>query len=404
MFDARRGVARRRLFLGQTLLAGLTILAVACAPAQPTSTSGGAPAAQPAATKPAEAAKPAADAKPAAAAPTTAPAAKPDAKPAAAKPAGPLAEASSLSLDALYEKAKAEGGAVTFYGGGSVIPVVGPIFEKRFPGLKIEHVDATSDKLVARAVSESKGGKVLGDVWLSPQDTVVQMRDQGLLADFSAPEAAAYPDNLKGTYWYASDTQFYITSWNTNLIKKEDEPKNYEDLANPKYKGKLAGEPRDALILMAFAKYKYKDDAKAIDLWKKIAANDVKFYNGHPQLSDLVASGEVPICAMCNSHHQPPLIAKGAPVNFFLTEGAGIAAALSVFKDAPHPYAAALMVRWVLTDEGQQAFAEAGRIPANPKIETKAKMRPDTAYMLAPEDFKDLPKYDQQWKEMFQLR
>src|SRR5438445_342905 len=74
---------------------------------------------------------------------TAAPAAKPTAetKPAASK-SGLVGEGESLSLDALYEKAKAEGGAIAFYGGGNVIPVLGPIFEARFPGLKIEHIDA----------------------------------------------------------------------------------------------------------------------------------------------------------------------------------------------------------------------------------------------------------------------
>ena len=37
------------------------------------------------------------------------------------------------------------------------------MFEKAYPGIKVENVDATADTLVARAISESRGGKTLGD-------------------------------------------------------------------------------------------------------------------------------------------------------------------------------------------------------------------------------------------------
>jgi ABC-type Fe3+ transport system substrate-binding protein len=415
MLDLRSRAAHRRWLPGQALLAGLTILVVACAPAQPAAPT--AAPAKPAESKPAApapaapAAAPAAS--PAAAAPAASSAAAPAASPAAAAPAAapakpvagaPPADAATLSLNDLHAKAKAEGGAVTFYGGGNLIPSLGPIFEQRFPGMKIEHVDATSDKMVARAISEARGGKVLGDVWLSPQDTVLQMREQNLLVDFNPPEAAAYPGNLKGTYWFPSDLQFLVASWNTNLIKKEDEPKTFEDFVDPKWKDKLASEPRDAFFLMGLARYKYKDDQKAIDLMKKIAANNVKFYNSHNQLKDLVASGEIPVCMTCNSHHQPPLIKKGSPVNFFLSEGVGIVAALAVFKDAPHPYGASLMLRWMLSEEGQKALLPSGRIPAHPNVQQPDKVIPEKPYLLSTDDFKDLAKYDQQWKEIFQLR
>ena len=38
-----------------------------------------------------------------------------------------------------------------------------PVFEKRFPGMKVNHVDATADKLAARAITEARGGRVISD-------------------------------------------------------------------------------------------------------------------------------------------------------------------------------------------------------------------------------------------------
>src|SRR3990172_675957 len=58
---------------------------------------------------------------------------------------------SADSLDELQKKALKEGGTLNFYGTLAQINAerILPVFEKKFPGIKINHVDATSDKLVA---------------------------------------------------------------------------------------------------------------------------------------------------------------------------------------------------------------------------------------------------------------
>ncbi len=73
-----------------------------------------------------------------------------------------------------------------------------PVFEKRFPGIKINHVDATSDKLSARAITEARGGKTLADVVEFGLEDINKIHEQGLILDKAPPEAAAYPANLKG--------------------------------------------------------------------------------------------------------------------------------------------------------------------------------------------------------------
>ena len=122
-----------------------------------------------------------------------------------------------------------------------------PVFEKRYPGVKLNHVDITSDSLVARATAEARGGKTLGDIFQAPLETAIQMNDQKLLLEVTLPEYSAYPAIMKGPYWVASNLQFIVVAWNTNLLKKADEPKWIDDLADAKYKGSLVAEPRDRI-------------------------------------------------------------------------------------------------------------------------------------------------------------
>jgi iron(III) transport system substrate-binding protein len=321
-------------------------------------------------------------------------------------PAAFAASAPAESIDSLYEKAKKEG-KLTIYAALSSrsMEVILPAFMKRFPGVTLDHIDATADQLLARIVSEVRGGRLFGDVFGGALPYMAQASDQKLLASLTVPEAAAYPAQMKSDFWVATDTQFYIIGWNTNLVKKGEEPKSFEDLANSKWKDSLMGEPRDFQILIGLAKRKYNNDEKAIDLMKKIAANQVEFHKGHSQLVEFLVAGQRPVCFTCYAHHFPPRVKKGAPIQPLLTEGVGeVGGAVSILRNAPHPSAALLWARWAISEEGQRVYAQAGETPAHPNVEPLEKIRPAAAYMLTIDDIKEFPRYEKLWKEIFQIR
>jgi iron(III) transport system substrate-binding protein len=314
--------------------------------------------------------------------------------------------ANSQTIDEVYKLALKEGGTVNFYGTLAQINAVKilPVFEKRFPGIKINHIDATADKLAARAITEARGGRTIADVFQGSLENVVQVHDQGLILDKLPPEAAAYPPNLKGTYWVTTNLIFFIGAWNTNLVKKEDEPKSFEDFADSKWKGKLIAEPRDIEVLIGLATQKYKSDEQAIALLRKIAANEVEFHKGHSELAEFLVAGHGAACFTCYSHHFPSRVQKGAPVNYFLTEGAGAIGATAVFKNAPHPNSAWLFARWLASEEGQKTYAIGGRTPAHPKVEPVEKTRPAKIYPVGAAELKEWSRYEKIWKEIFKLR
>ena len=317
------------------------------------------------------------------------------------------AAAPAESLESLHEKAKSEGGKLTLYMplSNRAMEVIPPAFMKRFPGVTVNHIDATPDELLARASAEARGGRVVGDVLGGSLPYMGQAVDQKLITPLALPEAAAFPANMKSEYWVATDTQFYIAGWNTNLVKKGDEPRSFEELGNPKWKDLMMGEARDYQMLIAFAKRKYNSDERAIDLFKRIAANQVEFHKGHSQLIEFLVAGQRAVCITCYSHHFPPRVKKGAPIQPLMTEGVGeIGGAVSLLRGAPHPNAGLLWARWAISEEGQRVWAEGGETPAHPHVEPLEKVRPATFYMLTIDDVKEFPKYEKIWKEIFQVR
>jgi iron(III) transport system substrate-binding protein len=314
--------------------------------------------------------------------------------------------AAGQSLDEIHKQALKEGGTLNFYGTLAQINAakILPVFEKRFPGIKVNHVDATADKLAARAITEARGGRVLADIFQMSLENILQVYEQKLVVEKLPPEAEAYPANLKGSFWLAADLVIITAAWNTNLVKKGDEPKQFDDFADPKWKGKIIAEPRDLEVLLGLARHKFKNDEKAVDLLKKIAANNVEFHKGHSELAEFLVAGQAAACFTCYAHHYPPRIKKGAPLGYMQSEGIATINATALAKDAPHPNTAWLFSRWSASEEGMKVYAEGGRNPPHPKVDPVEKIRPEKIYPIGTDEIKDWKRYEKIWKEIFKLR
>lgn len=316
-----------------------------------------------------------------------------------------LGAAQTQSLDDVYKKALKEEGVLNCYCSLAQVNAekIYPVFEKRFPGIKINHVDATSDKLAVRAITEARGGRVIADVFEFGLENINQLYEQKLLSEKPIPEAAEYPNNMKGSYWLANNLIFFVGAWNTQKVKKQEEPKSFDDFADPKWKNRLIAEPRDAELVIGLM-HKHKSLEKARAILTKIAANNVEFHKGHSDLAELLVAGQAAACFTCYSHHYPPRIKKGAPLGYSLVEGIAGIIAVAISKDAPHPNTALLFARWAESAEGQNVYAKGGRTPAHPKVEPVTPVRPKTIYAIGADDVSQFSKYEKIWKEIFKLR
>jgi iron(III) transport system substrate-binding protein len=316
-----------------------------------------------------------------------------------------IATAGAQSLDALHKLALKEGGTINFYASLAEINAakIIPLFEQRFPGMKVNHVASTSDKLAARIIAEARGGRTIVDVAEFSIEDILKLYDQQILSEKQIPEAAAYPANLKGSYWLANNLIFITGAWNTDKVKKGEEPNTLDDFADPRWKDRLIGEPRDVELLIGLT-LKYKSMNKARELVTKIAANNVEFHKGHSDLAELLTAGQAAACFTCYTHHYPMRIKKGAPVGYMLSEGVATIIPSAMPKNPPHPNSALLYERWSASEEGQSAYAKGGRNPAHPKVGALDKIRPDKIYAIGADDIKDFPKYEKVWKDIFKLR
>ena len=166
-----------------------------------------------------------------------------------------------------------------------------------------------------------------------------------------------------------------VQAYNTNTVKKEDLPKTYQDLLDPKWKGRLGVEATDEEWFYGLVTT--MGEAQGLKYFRDlVATNKPSVRTGHSLLGNLVASGEVPLGLTVYAHIVIAARKKGAPIDYTLLEPVvGMAFGMGLAKLAPHPNAALLFYEFMLAD-GQKIFAESDYTPTLKSIDTPFKNVP----------------------------
>ena len=160
-------------------------------------------------------------------------------------PIWPLAncEAQDSHTVKLIDGAKKEGSLV-WYTSTSVedIKRIFDAFNKKYPFIKTEFYNAGSARIFNRILNEARVGKVFFDVVAVRGVETQQLINGGFLQRYMSPEASAYPQGFKDAkgYWVDYFDAYNIIAYNTKLVPKDQAPKSWEDLLDPKWKSKIS--------------------------------------------------------------------------------------------------------------------------------------------------------------------
>ena len=242
-------------------------------------------------------------------------------------------------------------------------------------GIKVNVWRARSEIVLRKVITEARAGGPSADVIaiISPQEEA--LRRENLLQEIDSPYhkdlvPAAVPAHRE---WVATLHHVFVQAYNTDKVRKEDLPKTYRDLLAPKWRGKLAIEGDDhEWVSSVIADM---GEAEGVKFFRDlVASNGLSVRSGHPLLTNLVASGEVPLALTVYQYSVEQAKKKGSPIDWFAIEPAvSITNAIGVARRAPHPHAALLFYDYIIGPEGQRMLAKIGYVPTHPKIESPVK-------------------------------
>ena len=248
--------------------------------------------------------------------------------------------------------------------------VLNAAFEAKH-GLKVRMWRATSDKVVQRVLAEAKAGRHELDIVETNAPPLESLHREGVLQAVRSPLqaeliAAALPAHRE---WVGSRLNVFVQAYNTTLVKPGELPRSYRDLLDPRWKGRLGIEAADedwfAGVVMALG------EADGLRLFRDlVAANGISVRRGHTLLTNLVASGEVPLALTVYNFTAEQLKRKGAPLDWFAMQPVVARPnGLALARRAPHPHAALLYYDFMIGEEGQRILETRGFVPARRSLQ-----------------------------------
>lgn len=255
----------------------------------------------------------------------------------------------------LLEGAKKEGRFV-FYG-SSNLDASRPFleaFRKAHPYLTIGHYRSGDVNIYNKVANEAKAGRHEVDIIEIESSSAYALIKGGLVDPYRSVEAPAIRAEFSDQrgLWHAYQYLVVGLGFNKNYVKESEVPRTYDDLLDPRWKGKMSLDADDQDIFGTLLDIWGQE--KALAYFRKLAKQDILIRRGHTLQTQLLVAGESALAPWLYSHRPLMMIEKGAPIGLvFLEPVLSIPKMLLVAKQSPHPHAAALFIDWALSAEGQ---------------------------------------------------
>jgi iron(III) transport system substrate-binding protein len=313
----------------------------------------------------------------------------------------------------LYEAAKKEG-EINWYTAHSddvTAQALGRDFEAMYPGIKAQVVRTTAQVAFQRVTQEIRAGAMQVDV-LSSTDMghYVYLKDKSLLEKFVPENAGKVLDIYKN---YDPDGFYYVTSagmiamaYNTAKLNAADAPKNWTDLADPKWKDKISfGHPGFSGYVGTWTVQLKK--MYGWEFFEKVAKNSPQVGRSINDTVTMLNAGERIVAG--HAPHGPMMQSaqKGNPLAMvFPTDGTVLILAPSgIMKGVKHPNAARLFMEYLMTPEASGIwvghFNESIRPEVAPPAGVKSAKDVKTIRPSVEEITKGIPEVIKQWRDTF---
>ncbi len=267
-------------------------------------------------------------------------------------------------------------------------------------GIKINRIEGKEDELLERIRNE--GGNSPADVFLTVDAArLAKAHELGLFAPVNSKVLdSRIPANLRTEDWFAFSKRARIIVFNKAAIKP-DEVQTYNDLANPRLKGKVCSRsgshPYNLSLMASIIAHEGEANAEA---WAKgTVANFARApKGGDTDQIKAVAAGECGV-ALTNTYYVARLLRSTKPEEQKLIEKVGFVwpnqattgthinvSGGGMLKTAPHKEAAVKFLEYLASDDAQRYFADGnnewpvvdGIKVNNPALEILGKFKADS--------------------------
>jgi ABC-type Fe3+ transport system substrate-binding protein len=284
----------------------------------------------------------------------------------------------------LLEEGARKEGTLVIYSGMIVNQLLRPLteaFEKKYPFINTRYWRGDANQVIVKVLAEIQANSLVADI-VEGSGISGAVGGAKFVLPFYSPLLEALPkeDVAPDRTWAATRLRYIGLGYNTKFISKDEAPKSYDDLLNPKWRGKMAwnagSDASGALITITTLLATWGEE-KTDAYVAKLARQDITpLLVSNRQVVDQVILGEYWIGIGISAHHPIISAGRGAPSATVLFEPVpSLIDCIQVVKGAKHPHAAMLFVDFILSTEAQQMMQAAEYFPSNPNVDPAPSLR-----------------------------
>ncbi len=237
-------------------------------------------------------------------------------------------------------------------------------FESKYPFVKIRFQPGGAGRQLEQLLVEHRTKKQRADIINTRRSYVGVMAKAGAVARYRTPLRAALRDGFTDKEGFVNGiyAQPRVFLFNTRMVARDKAPQSFEDLLDPRWKDKLGMDTTDYDWLASLIDYYGR--GKALEYAGKLAKQQLNLRRGPTLLAQLAVAGEFPIVIDAFPEEIMQMKSAKAPADFIFSEpfvAVKTPTTVSIASGAPHPYAAALFVDFLLSKLGQDLMAGQGR-------------------------------------------
>jgi len=228
-----------------------------------------------------------------------------------------IGQAQTKDRAKLIEDAKKEGKVMVYVSSNaSDARALGAVFEKKYPFVNMEFYSSGKDALLARYMLEARTGTYLADVYQSSIFPIMNLVEKGLLAKYYSPEREGYIEALrdKDGYWHATYLNAVTMAYNSRMLKPDDVPNSYQELLQPKWRGKMG------FVLSHtewyFAMLQSMGEEKGRQYMEALSKQNIHSRIGSSLMNQLMMAGEFPLLISQYPTGVEELKKTGAPIDW----------------------------------------------------------------------------------------
>lgn len=315
-----------------------------------------------------------------------------------------VAPAAAFTPDPVDLAAAKKEGGITWYTSTPVAQAqkIAGLFQAE-TGIKVELFRSGGSAVLRRFMQEMDARRVLADVLtISDPAAMSMLIKRDLLVPFKPKNFDKIPDGVKDARGFHVAQRLNVAGIVVRSDKVSDPPKNWSDLTDPKYKGKLVmPDPSfTAIQLMVVGTLSQK---YGWEFYRKLRANDTMIVQSHQQVSDTLTRGERVVAAEGSDNYAWEAARAGHKIQMvFPADGAFvIPAPTTIIKGSPHPNAAKAFAEFLIGDTVQKLFPGEGIYAARADIPPPAGSQPLGAIKMMAVDYERIEKEAKGLKDRF---